>query len=176
VCALFKAKLNLFAPVVCMSFYKSRLDSYIVAHGPGWLDPYIVEHYQLEVANDIFNNVGTSGLVILPHLTRSAAWHHTVELPGTIMVPVSDPQCWRYTLAECLHVLHALTELPTRTSCRVMIALRSGALETCTRALGICTPCCTGRLLGFSLCLRPAAHMVRGRTKPSHQGGKIWIR
>jgi hypothetical protein len=39
----------------------------------GWLDPDIVRHYQLEVANDVFNGVGTFGLVILPHRTRSVA-------------------------------------------------------------------------------------------------------
>jgi hypothetical protein len=30
---------------------------------PGWLDPYIVEHYQLEVENDGFNGMEMSCLV-----------------------------------------------------------------------------------------------------------------
>jgi hypothetical protein len=32
---------------------------------PGWLDPYIIGHYQLEIANDIFNDVKTSDLIVL---------------------------------------------------------------------------------------------------------------
>jgi hypothetical protein len=108
-CVLFKAALNLSAPVICLTFYNSRL----------------------EVANDVFNSVGTSGPVILPRCTRSAAWRHAVGSPGTI--------------AACLHILQALTALPTRTSCRPMMALTSGALETCVRALGTYEPSCTGR-------------------------------
>jgi hypothetical protein len=108
-CVLFKAALNLSAPVICLTFYNSRL----------------------EVANDVFNGVGTSGPVILPRCTRSAAWRHAVGSPGTI--------------AACLHILQALTVLPTRTSCRPMMALTSGALETCVRALGTYEPSCTGR-------------------------------
>jgi hypothetical protein len=58
---LFKAELNLVSPTVCSAFYSSRLDNYTVIQGrqvaPGWLNPYIVGHYRLEVANDIFNGV-----------------------------------------------------------------------------------------------------------------------
>jgi hypothetical protein len=43
------------------------------------------------------------------------------------------------------HVLQALVAMPARTSCRPMIALTSGALETCARALGTGEPCRTGR-------------------------------
>jgi hypothetical protein len=35
----------------------------------GWLDPYIVEQYRVEVANDIFNGVGTFGLVFSKSLS-----------------------------------------------------------------------------------------------------------
>jgi hypothetical protein len=28
---------------------------------PGWLDPYIVGHYRLEVPNDVFKGVSMSG-------------------------------------------------------------------------------------------------------------------
>jgi hypothetical protein len=49
---------------------------------PGWLDPYIVGHYKLEVVNVVFNGVGMSGPVVLPHHTVNivapycwAAWH-----------------------------------------------------------------------------------------------------
>jgi hypothetical protein len=37
------------------------------------LDPYIVGHYRLEVANDVFNGVGKSHLIVLPRRTRSAS-------------------------------------------------------------------------------------------------------
>jgi hypothetical protein len=54
---------------------------------PGWFDPYIVGHYQLEVANDVFNGMSTSDLVVLPRRTWSAAWHRAVGSPVTIAVP-----------------------------------------------------------------------------------------
>jgi hypothetical protein len=42
------------------AFY-SCLDSYIVSRArqvaPGWLNPYIVGHYQLELANDVSNGM-----------------------------------------------------------------------------------------------------------------------
>jgi hypothetical protein len=76
-------------------------------------------------------------------------WHRAVESFGTVVVPSE----WSIvlalnrsrTVAACLHVLHALTALPARTSCRPMMALMSGALETCARALGTCVSSCTGR-------------------------------
>jgi hypothetical protein len=49
------------------------------------------------------------------------------------------------TAAACLHVLQALNVLPARTSCRPMMALSLGALETWTRALGTCKPSCIGK-------------------------------
>jgi hypothetical protein len=51
------------------------------------LDPYIVRHYHLEVANDVFNGVGTSDLVVLPRHIRSASWHRYVGSPCTVAVP-----------------------------------------------------------------------------------------
>jgi hypothetical protein len=33
---------------------------------PGWLKPYTVGHYQVEVANDIFNGMGVSYPIALP--------------------------------------------------------------------------------------------------------------
>jgi hypothetical protein len=39
----------------------------------GWLDPYIVGHYRLEVANDVFNGVKTFNLVVVSRRSRSAA-------------------------------------------------------------------------------------------------------
>jgi hypothetical protein len=52
------------------------------------LDPYIVGHYRLEVANDVFNGVGTSGLVILPRHIWSIAQRHVVRSPCTVIVPI----------------------------------------------------------------------------------------
>jgi hypothetical protein len=49
------------------------------------------------------------------------------------------------TVVVCLYALQALTVLPVRTYCSSMMALMSGALETCARALGTCIPSCTGR-------------------------------
>jgi hypothetical protein len=49
------------------------------------------------------------------------------------------------TVAVCLHVLQALTVVPDHMSCMLMMALMSGAFETCTRTLGTGEPCCTGR-------------------------------
>jgi hypothetical protein len=114
---------------------------------PGWLNPYIVGHYQLEVTNDIFNGVGTLGLVTPPRHTRSAAWHRTVRLPCTVVVPgewliVLELHC-RCIVATCPHVLQGLTAVPARVSCKPMMALTSNALETCARALGSSEPCCT---------------------------------
>jgi hypothetical protein len=57
-------------------------------------------------------------------------------------------QCSR-TTAACSHILHALATVPTRTSCRPMMALMSGALETCVRVLGTCGPSYIGRSARF---------------------------
>jgi hypothetical protein len=99
----------------------------------GWLDLYRVGHYRLEVANDVFNGVGTSDLVVLPHRTQSAVWRHAVASPGTVVVlgewsTVLALHCSR-TIAACAHVLQTLTVLPAHTSCRHMMALMSGALK-----------------------------------------------
>jgi hypothetical protein len=91
---------------------------------------------------------GTSHLVILPHCTRSAPWRHGVESLGTIVVSgewsmVLTLHCSR-TVAVCPRALQALTALPAHTSCRPMMTLTSGIMETC--ALGTCVTSCTGRL------------------------------
>jgi hypothetical protein len=114
-----------------------------------WLNPYTVGHYRLEVANYVFNDMGTSGLVALPRCTRLAACHHAVGSLCTIVV--SDE--WSTgtmlhcscTIAACSHVLQTLVMLPSHMSCRPMMALTSGAMETSTRALGTCEPSCTDR-------------------------------
>jgi hypothetical protein len=54
---------------------------------PGWLDPYIVGHYGLEVANDVFNGVGASDLIVLPHRTRLVAWRRAVGSSSAIAMP-----------------------------------------------------------------------------------------
>jgi hypothetical protein len=102
VCALFKAEFNMLAPIVYSAFYSSRPSSYIVTKGltcaPGWLDPYIVGHYQLEVANVVFNSVGMSGLVVLPCHTQSTVWHRAVGSPSTVEVP---EECSTVLMLHC---------------------------------------------------------------------------
>jgi hypothetical protein len=76
---------------------------------PEWLDLYIVGHYQLEVANDVFNGVGTSRLVILPGRTWSAAWCRAIWSPGTVAVlgewSTGPMLHYSYTVVVCLHIL-----------------------------------------------------------------------
>jgi hypothetical protein len=95
---------------------------------PGWLDPYIVGHSRLEVVNDVFNDMGTSGLVVLP-----GEWSVVLVLH------------YNHTVAAYPHVLQVVTVVPAHTSGSPIMALASGALETCTPALGTGEPCCTGR-------------------------------
>jgi hypothetical protein len=76
----------------------------------------------------------------LPRYTRLAVWRRAVKLLNRVAVPnewyiVLAPHCSR-TVATYLHVLHALTMMAASTSYRPMMTLTSGALETCTRALG----------------------------------------
>jgi hypothetical protein len=92
---------------------------------------------------------GMPCLVLLSRHPRSAVWRHAVGLPCTIAVPgrcsvALTPHCSHLSacLAEtgsgaCPHILHA------------MMALMSGALETCTRVLGTGEPCLTGRPASF---------------------------
>jgi hypothetical protein len=146
----------------------------------GWLDPYIVGCYRLEVANDIFNGVGMSGLVVLPCNTRSAVWHHAIGSPYIVAVPCEwstglalHSSC---TIAACPHILQALTAVPVYTSCRSMLALTSGGLETCARVLGIGEHCCTSRPARLFFMLeahdpqRPAGCVV-ARSPPHRKAG-----
>jgi hypothetical protein len=76
---------------------------------PGWLDPYIVGHYRLEVANDVFNGVGTSDFVVLSHRPQSVAWCCVVGSRCTVVV--SDEWLavlvlhYSCTVVTCPHVL-----------------------------------------------------------------------
>jgi hypothetical protein len=60
-----------------------------------------------------------------------------------ILVPTDQP-CLRVR-HHSPHVLQASTPVPTRMSCRPMMALTSCAIETCARVLGTGEPCCTDR-------------------------------
>jgi hypothetical protein len=77
--------------------------------------------------------MGTSGLVVLPCCTRSVVWRRAIGSPDTVAVP--DEWSTMLTLhyscnvAACLHILHALTAVPARTSCRPMMDLTLSALE-----------------------------------------------
>jgi hypothetical protein len=115
---------------------------------PGVVGSLYSRDYRLEVANDIFNGLGMPGLVVLPYHARSAAWCRTVELPCTVAVSGewSTVLSLHYSriVAACPYVVHVLTVVPGRMSCRLMMAMTSGTLEMCTHALGIGEPCCTG--------------------------------
>jgi hypothetical protein len=139
--ALFKAELNLVSLIVHLTFYSSM--TRWLHCDLGWWDPSTVGHYCLEVANDVFNGVGTSSLVVLPHRTWSTAWHRPVGLPYEWSTRLAL-HC-RYIVATCSHVLQAWTALPARTSCKIMMALMSCVLETCEHALGAGRPCRIGR-------------------------------
>jgi hypothetical protein len=67
---------------------------------PRWLDPYIVGHYQVEVANDIFNDMELFVLVILSRRPRPAAWHRAVGSSCTVAVP------GEWSAALTLHCSH----------------------------------------------------------------------
>jgi hypothetical protein len=78
-----------------------------------------------------------------------------------------------HTITTCLHTLLALTVLPTRTSCRLYQAPWKLA---CVRWEHACLAAQI-RLLGFSLCLRPAAHKepldTWQRRSPPLLGGNV---
>jgi hypothetical protein len=79
--------------------------------------------------------------------TRSTVCHRAVE--PLVTVTVADRWSivlmmhYSRTVAACLYALQALTVLPARISCRLMMALMSDALKTCVRALGTYVPSCT---------------------------------
>jgi hypothetical protein len=90
--APFKPELNLVSPAVCLAFYCSRpwqlhCDPGLDKWPLGWLNPYIIGHYRLEVASDVFNSVGTPVIVVLPHCAQSVAWRCAVGSPCTVAVP-----------------------------------------------------------------------------------------
>jgi hypothetical protein len=88
-------------------------------------------------------------LIVLPCCAQSATWRRAIRSPCTVAVPDKWPTGpalhYSRTVATCPHVLQTLIVLSTRTSCRPMMALTSGALETCARALGTCGSSRTGR-------------------------------
>jgi hypothetical protein len=74
--------------------------------------------------------------------TALSSHFRTVAMPSEWSI-VLALHCSR-TVTTYLHALQALIALPARTSCRPMMALTSGALEMCARALGTCVSSCTG--------------------------------
>jgi hypothetical protein len=85
----------------------------------------------------------------MPHCTQSVVWRCAVESLATVAVAAEWSIVlalhYSHTIATCLHIMQALTALPARTSCRRIMALMSGALEMCARALGTCMSSFTGR-------------------------------
>jgi hypothetical protein len=116
--------------------------------------------------------VGTSGLVVLPRHTRSAAWLSAIGSASTIVGPDEWPTvlmlyCSR-TVAACSHVLHALTALPARMSCRLMMVLMPDILEICVRVLGTCKYSYTSRSARLFFMFK--GHRMRVAQEPSHVG------
>jgi hypothetical protein len=77
-------------------------------------------------------------------------WRHVVESLVTVMVSgewsIVLTLYYSRIVATCLHALQALAALPARTSCKHMMTLILGDLETCMRALGTCVPSYTSRI------------------------------
>jgi hypothetical protein len=84
----------------------------------------------------------------LPRCTRLAVWCRAVESLSTVAVldewSIMPMLYCSRIVAVCAYVLHALTMLFVRMSCRPMMALTSGALETSACVLGTCMPSCIG--------------------------------
>jgi hypothetical protein len=90
---LFKAEYNLSDSIVCPTFYSSRPWQLQCDLGPdrcppGWLNPYIVGNYRLEVANNVFNGMeytlsyrpATSHLVRDMAMCYRITWHYSGAL------------------------------------------------------------------------------------------------
>jgi hypothetical protein len=121
---------------------------------------------------------GTTRLVVLPRCTRSAVWCRAVELLSTVAMSwsiVLALHCSR-SVAAYPHAFQTLTTLPTRTSCRPMMALTSGFLETCVHWEHACLVAQAG-LLGFSLCLKHTTYRELWDTwqyrSPAQPGGEV---
>jgi hypothetical protein len=104
-------------------------------------------------------------------------WHCAVKSLGTVAVPdewsiVLVLYCSRI-VAACLHTMHALNALPTRTSCK-----RCQAPWKLVHVHWEHTyPAAWAGLPGFSLCLRHVAHREPRDTwqyqSPPQLGGKV---
>jgi hypothetical protein len=123
---------------------------------------------------------GTACLVVLPCCTRSAVWCRAVELLST--VAVSDE--WSivlvlhcsHSVAAYPHAFQTLTMLPTRMSCRPMMALTSGFLETYVHWEYACLVAQAG-LLDFSLYLKHTTYRelwdIWQYRSPAQPGGEV---
>jgi hypothetical protein len=82
-------------------------------------------------------------------MMSSMMWRRAVELLGTVSVIgewfIVMALHYSHTVAACLYALQALTTQSARMSCRPMMALISGALKICARALETCVPSYAGR-------------------------------
>jgi hypothetical protein len=104
-------------------------------------------------------------------------WHRAVELVGTVAVTdewfIALVIYRSRTVAACLHVLQALTALPTRTSCR---SCQAHWKLASVRWEHVCLAAQAG-LIYFSLCLRPVPHKELWdtwlRRSPHQPGGEV---
>jgi hypothetical protein len=109
---------------------------------------------------------GTPCLVLLSCCPRSAVWCRAIGSSCTVAVTggwsVALVLHRSRTVAACPHVLQALAVVPACMSCRPIMVLMLGVLETCVHAFGICEPCHTGRPARLFFVLE--AHGLQGAT------------
>jgi hypothetical protein len=104
-------------------------------------------------------------------MMSSTMWCRAVELLGTVSVigewSIVLALHYSHTVAACLHALQALTAQSARMSCRPMMALISGALKMCARALGTCVPSYAGRPARLFFMLKACGpHVAVGHMAP----------
>jgi hypothetical protein len=149
------------------------------------LNPYIVGHYRLKVANDVFNSME---YVLSCHPAMSHSVHSIMSCYwaarhcSSALQMVNRGVAWycSRTVAVCPHVLQALNMSPTRTSCRLMMAMTSIALETCVCGLETHKYSYLGMPSRFFFMLDArgpqgaVGHVTA--SEPSQQGGRVRCR
>jgi hypothetical protein len=95
---------------------------------------FVTQGVTLGVVNDVFNDVGTTGLVTCHAALGQQRCAVLSSRVGNVAVTglwstVLVLHCSR-TVAGCLHILQARSALPARPSCGLMMTLTSGVLET----------------------------------------------
>jgi hypothetical protein len=129
-------------------FYSSRLGNYNETQGPTGerrAGKILCSRTLIaRVKNDVFNGVDTSSLVTCHTALGQqcdvmvSSHFDTVAVPSEWSTLMAS--CCSRTVDACPHALQVLTTLSVCTSCRWMMALTWGALETCACVLRTCMP------------------------------------